>query len=174
MKLAYNFTMCAAIGLILTIGLALGGDQTRGDFDFLRWMEGSWECRTTDLHGNNHRDPNIVEFVRLQSKNALYEEIRGIKKDFSVYQYHPSGVIVKVEICQRADPSRPTVTTSTGKYDTASRSISWHDSKGELIYTWIIRNRDEIEIDLVLATGVKQRESSSKEQKKKYLWSRIK
>lgn len=137
-----------------------------GQIRFVEFITGSWKCRTTDLDGRLLYEPNVASFESILNGKACCETIRGQTKLVTVYQPGLANTIVKVDIHSMPPPHGAKTIVLVGKFNEASRTISWSDGDGKLVHTWRIVDHDTITVELPPSTGGKDRDQLM-------LWTRI-
>jgi len=137
-------TAITLFGLICGLGIRLTTIAAAQEFDLLRYLEGTWECRTLDSDQNNLHKPNIVTYIRGTSPDSLYGDVGEVSV---VYKRHVrSGKIIRMDLYPV--PSRIKVIMLIGAYDAEKNCMNWR-TDGKMTHVWKFRGKDQIEIEVL-------------------------
>jgi hypothetical protein len=128
--------------------------QDNKDFDFIKYMEGSWKFRTIDQAGTDINNPNVITYVRSTSGSAIYGDLDQVSKVLK--QDKRSGLLLMLEVF--FSTGKPVTSVLIGKYDSEKRWIEWYvgNADGPRKLIWKIQGDNKI-ITEMDAVWVKER-----------------
>lgn len=116
------------------------------DFDILKILEGRWEWVESNKSGMAKVPPNVVDYVRSGSSEALYGDIGLVS---IVYRREPRiGMIYRTEIVCR--PAGVNISILVGRVDQKTRMVEWFEGSlsGPRKLVWKLRGDDEILVEM--------------------------